>query len=155
MKPILNLLFAIWVLSGCSNKITSSNNSNSALEKKCIPVIEAFFSDISNGTPEVAVDNLLLSNSFINKSDSTILELKNKFILINKLSGKFVGYTLLKKREISNDLAIFSYLSKYETKFYRFVFLFYNNGSDVRIYKFMFDSVLDIEIEESLKLYTY
>jgi hypothetical protein len=38
-------------------------------------------------------------------------------------------------------------------KIYRLTFSFYNNDLAVKIYKFSFDDVIDIEMEESLKLY--
>lgn len=50
--------------------------------------------------------------------------------------------------------SIYSFLVKYEKKFYRFIFTFYNTGTKIKIYKFSYDDVLDLELEESLKLYT-
>lgn len=155
MKASLYLIIVLFILSACKSNIGSDEKPISELEQKCKLVIDSFFSELSNGRHDFAIENLLSSNPFMNKTDTAIKDLKLKFSLLNNVSGKFVGFTLLKKREISNDLAIFSYLAKYESKFYRFVFIFYNNGKEVRLYKFMFDSFVDIEIEESLKLYTY
>jgi hypothetical protein len=60
----------------------------------------------------------------------------------------------LKKRFMNDDIGMYSYLAKYDKKFYRFVFMFYNNGKTVKLYKFLFDDNIDLELEESLKFYT-
>jgi len=69
------------------------------------------------------------------------------------LAGPYRGESLLKKRTINDDIAVYSYLAKYDKKFYRFIFVFYNNGLKTRIYKFLFDDTAELEMEESLKLY--
>jgi hypothetical protein len=114
---------------------------------------KTFFNRI--GTPDyaAALDSLLLSNKNIDFTDSATTKLKEGFKNINELSGKYLGYKLLKKRIVLDDIAIYSYLVKYEKKFYRFIFIFYNTGAKVNIYKFAYDDVLDLELEESLKLY--
>jgi hypothetical protein len=134
---------------GCSN----SKNLNSGLDSECLPIVESFFSTISKNNYAEALTDLLQSNPYINTSDSTALDLVTKFKLINDRSGKFIGYQLLKKREIDNTLALYSYLAKYERKFYRFIFVFYKATDKAKIYRFSFDDAIDIEVEESLKLY--
>jgi hypothetical protein len=73
--------------------------------------------------------------------------------LNNLLSGAYRGKSLIKKKSINDDIAVYSYLAKYDKKFYRFLFVFYNNGIKTKIYKFLFDDTAELEIEESLKLY--
>jgi hypothetical protein len=102
---------------------------------------------------EAALNDLLQSNGDINLLDSPTIRLKSQFKDINQLSGEYIGYDLLKKRIIKNDLAIYSYLVKYKIKFYRFIFIFYNPDGQIKIFKFAYDDAADVELEESLKLY--
>lgn len=93
------------------------------------------------------------SNPNIDLLDSATLKLEAGFKTINKYSGSFVEYKLLRKRLLKDDIATFSYLVKFKKKFYRYVFMFYKAREKIVIYKFSYDDALDIELEESLKLY--
>jgi hypothetical protein len=123
------------------------------MDTVCVPVIDGFFKTVESGNYKGAIDELLSSNENIQLKDSGTIDMKNKFSAINELSGTYRGKSLLKKKSIQGDIAIYSYLVKYDKKFYRFVFEFYNNGVKTKIYKFLFDDNLEIELEESLKLY--
>jgi len=125
----------------------------SSVDSYCLAVTKNFFNRM--GTPEyaTALDSLLLSNKNIDFTDSATTKLREGFKNVNELSGKYLGYKLLKKRVVQDDIAIYSYLVKFEKKFYRFIFIFYNTGTRVSIYKFAYDDVLELELEESLKLY--
>jgi len=81
------------------------------------------------------------------------LILKKKFNDINESFGKFISYRLLRKKLLDDDLGVYAYFVRYEKKFYRFVFVFYNNGNEVKVYRFAFDDTADIELEEAIKLY--
>ena len=96
---------------------------------------------------------MLKGNEIINLQDSGTIIMQNKFSLLNETSGKFISAKLLRKRELDNDLAVYIYFVKYDKKFYRFTFTFYNNNNDVKIYKFAFDDTIDSEMVESLRLY--
>jgi hypothetical protein len=85
--------------------------------------------------------------------NSATVDLRNKFQFLNEAAGPYVGNSLLKERFLQDDIGIYSYLAKYDKKFYRFIFIFYNNGSKVRLYKFLFNDDLDDELEGSLKFY--
>jgi len=119
----------------------------------CNPVITKFFQNVELKKYDAAIDELLSENENIDLKDSATIALKSKFSVINQVSGVYRGNTLLKKRSIGDDIAIYSYLAKYDKKFYRFTFEFYNNGVRVKIYKFLFDDSVEFELEESLKLY--
>lgn len=127
--------------------------SISKLDSICIPVIDSFFQKIESNNYKAAVDDLLSSNENIDLKDSGTIAMKDRFSAINQFSGTYRGRSLLKKKSINDDIAVYSYLAKYDKKFYRFVFVFYNNGIRTKIYKFLFDDTAEIEIEESLKLY--
>jgi uncharacterized membrane protein len=147
MKGLIIIFILIGV--GCNSQ---SNKRN--IDMKAMSLIDSFFTNIRTKNATVAIDQLLASNPNINLNDSATFDLKEKFILINNASGIYIGYRILKKRLIEDDIAVYSCLAKYEKKFYRFVFLFYNNSQIVRLYKFLFDDDMDVELEGSLKFYT-
>jgi hypothetical protein len=149
-KSIKSLLILLASLS-CNNP---KNNFSSKLDSRCTPIIDHFFNMIESKNYEKALDTLLLSNENFDLKDSSTLDLKSKFYAINRLSGPFRGKELLKKRSINDAIAVYSYLVKYDKKFYRFVFVFYNNEISTKIYKFQFNDSIEEEVEESLKLYT-
>lgn len=140
-------VFISFFLDSCkSDKINT-------IDSPCLSIVKKFFIGIETSDYINALDSLLLSNSNIDFNDSTTIKLRDGFKNINELSGNFLGFKLLKKRFIEDDIAIYSYLVKYKKKFYRFIFIFYKTGEEVNIYKFAYDDVLDLELEESLKLY--
>lgn len=143
MKKLTGILIVI-LLFGCkSNRI----------DKECQPALDSFFVGIATGKHMESLDKFLRTNKNFSLQDSAVLDLRNKFNTLNIYSGKYIGYKLLKKRNLQDDVMVYSYLVKYERKFYRFVFIFYRPGDTPQIYKFLFDDVLDTELEESLKLY--
>ncbi len=90
----------------------------------------------------------------MNLSDSSVVNIRNQFKNINHQSGIYKGSKLLKQKSVGeNDLEAFIYFVKYERNYYRFTFIFYNNGDVSRLYKFYFDDNIVAELEESLKFY--
>ena len=132
----------------------NSQQPASKMDKIAIPIIEAFFAKVARGESDNAIATLLSGNPNIDQNDSSVIDLRNKFDIISNAVGDFRGKSLIKKRSLNEEVSVYSYLAKYEKKFYRFWFMFYNNGSKIAIYKFRFDDDLDVELEESLKLYT-
>lgn len=147
MNKLLTLLILISI--GCN-----SQSKKNILDESAMPLINAFFKTLQEKKPMAGLEELLGANPNINPKDSATLNLKNSFQFINEASGSFMGFRLLKKRSLENDLIIYSYLAKYDKKFYRFVFMFYNNGSNTKLYKFLFDDDLDEELEGSLRFYS-
>ncbi len=147
----LNLVLGFFCIafSGCKSESTSETKLDSTSRS----VINDFFRKMEANNYKTALDDLLQSNENIDLKDSSTILLKQRFDEINKFSGAYKGSSLLKKRIINSDIAVYSYLTKYDKKFYRFIFFFYNNGTETKIYKFMFNDTIEIEIEESLKLY--
>ena len=148
MKTFLALL----VLVSLSCK---SQQADSKMDKLATPIIETFFTKIATGEYDNALTNLLGGNPNITLNDSSVTDLRSKFELIHTSVGAFKSNSLIKKRTLNNSLSAYSYLAKYEKKFYRFLFIFYNNDSKTLIYKFSFDDNLDVELEESLKQYAF
>jgi hypothetical protein len=128
-------------------------NDSKYLSDNTQPTIRSFFADVQSGNYKRSLHDLLSKNENIDLQDSLTLQLENKFGVINEVSGRFVSERLLRKKELGDDLGVYVYLVKYEKKFYRFVFTFYNNGSSVKVYKFSFDDAIDIELEDGMKLY--
>ena len=147
MKTITAIL--IFIISGC-NFQTRTN----IIDKTALPLINSFFKNIRIKGASFALDEMISSNPNIDKKDSSTIDLESKIVSINEQSGAFMGYRLLKERILVDNIGIYSYLVKYEKKFYRFIFTFYNNGNTIKLYKFLFDDDLDVELEGSLKFYT-
>lgn len=147
------ILVIVCFIAGCRS--ADSVGGSSKLDKICIPIIDSFFQKIDSKNYNAAINDLLSSNENIDLRDSATISLKAKFSSINEVSGAFRGNSLIRKRNINDDIVAYSYLVKYDMKFYRFLFVFYNNGVRTRIYKFMFDDSVEAEMEESLKLYMY
>lgn len=144
--------FIILILHGCDRNKEKENDSE-YLDTQSSTIIKSFFESVQSGTYQNALAELLKKNRDIDLQDSMTLALERKFNAINQSSGKFVSDRLLRKKRIADDLGVYSYFVKYEKKFYRFIFTFYNNGSQVKIYKFSFDDVIDVELEEAIRLY--
>ncbi|MGN6492804.1 MAG: hypothetical protein ACTHLE_12470 [Agriterribacter sp.] len=152
---ILALSLLLFV-TNCKQHVGAQNNGEivTGIDKNASALISAFFNDIKSSNYNKALENLLLQNENIDPRDSATLSLREKFVGINQYSGKYVDSKLLKKRFVKDVIGIYTYLVRYEKKFYRFTFIYYDNGTKLRIYKFTFDDVLELELEESLKLYT-
>jgi hypothetical protein len=141
------ILLAAWLLTGC--KATEGKK----IQEECMPTINNFFLHLEKNDYVEALNNLLASNPNILPNDSSTVSMRKQFSEINQYSGAFRGKTLVNEKTIKDDVAAFSYLVKYEKKFYRFTFVFYNNGISTRIFKFSFDDSAEFELEESMKLY--
>jgi hypothetical protein len=153
MKKNLLLYILILITQLSCGQQQKRIDDSKYIDTKSIELVNSFFGKVKSGNYANALDELLGQNTNIDLKDSLTLSLKNKFSNINEYSGKFISYRLLLKKSLSNDLGVYSYIVKYDKKFYRFLFTFYNNESSVNIYKFSFDDTLDFEIEESLRLY--
>jgi hypothetical protein len=130
-----------------------NNEKEKNLDKIVVPIIEDFFAKIQSGEYKTAVDYLLGKNDNIDLRDSFTIRLREKFNNLNETSGSYISSRLMRKKLLEDDLGVYSYLVKYDKKFYRFVFVFYNNSKTVKIYRFSFDDTIDIELEEGIKLY--
>jgi hypothetical protein len=143
----------IIICFGISCKSSDNTEITGKFDTVCLPTIDSFFQKIESKNYNAAIDDLLSSNENIDLKDSATIALKGNFSIINQVSGAYRGKSLIKKKSINDDIAVYSYLAKYDKKFYRFIFVFYNNGIKTKIYKFLFDDTAELEIEESLKLY--
>jgi hypothetical protein len=141
-------------LCSCAQQSVKNPSTDSKyLNSKITPIIETFFNNVKSDKYKTALTDLFSQNENIDLHDSLTINLENKFNVINESSGRFISQRLLRKKELGDDLGVYVYLVKYEKKFYRFSFTFYNNESAVKIYKFSFDDTIDIELEDGMKLY--
>jgi hypothetical protein len=149
-KTLLLSVLIFEIILGCN----VTNKNILTMDKDCMPLIDTFFSKVYNNKAADALNDLLASNNNFNVNDSSMIDLKRKFKLINEYAGRNTGYKIVRKRELADDIAMYSCIVKYEKKFYRFIFTFYKSNSGTKIYKFAFDDNIDVEMEESLKYYT-
>lgn len=136
----------IFVFIGCSSN---------KLENKSLLIIDKLFQGLKNKKPDESLMKLLSLNKNINISDSATKSLITKFTYINSYSGAYLGNKLLLKRNIKDNIIIYSYLVMYKIKFYRFIFIFYKPDDVVLPYKFAFDDNVEFELEESQRLYLH
>ena len=152
MRQITLNCFLLLSLCSCAQQ-NKENDESKHLNEGVVVIINNFFKIMKSGNFNNAIDELLSNNENIDIQDSLALNLKSKFKDVNQSSGKLISYRLLRKKSLANDLGVYSYIVKYDKKAYRFLFTFYNNDTRIKIYKFSFDDTLDIELEESLRLY--
>lgn len=141
------------ILLAASLHVGCKSNEGKKIQQESMPTIDSFFLQIEKNDYAGAFNNLIASNPNILPSDSASISLRKQFSEIGGYSGAYRGRSLVNKKIIEDDLAGFSYLVKYDKKFYRFTFVFYNNGISTKIYKFSFDDNAELELEESMKLY--
>ena len=149
MKKVILHFILLISFYGCVQKKNNETDS-SYLYTRALPSIETFFSEIQSGNYKIAIDELFSKNHL---QDSVANFLKKKFDLMNETSGNLVSKRFLRKKEIGDDLGVYTYFVSYEKRFFRFTFIFYNNGSQVKIYKYSFDDTIDYELEEAIKMY--
>jgi len=157
MKKVIysKLIGFVVLLIGLSFSVggCTTNEKPNDLERYSKMSIDSFFQKVRDSNYKGAINGLLAQNENIDLRDSSTISLVTKFENINFISGSFKGYSIINSKLIGNDLGVFSCLAKYEKKFYRFVFVFYNNSISIKIYKFSFDDDLDVELQESIKPY--
>jgi hypothetical protein len=156
MKVKYSFLFLAVIIAsiGCSQSQSKTRDQETEIDKKSLPVIQSFFKKMESGEYKIAVDYLLAQNDNIGLQDSGTINLKLKFNQINENGDHFISQKLIRKKGIDNDLCVYSYFVKYERKYYRFIFVFYNNDKDTKITRFSFDDAIDVELEEAIKLYS-
>jgi hypothetical protein len=151
MNKFLTVFF---VFISIITNLNCNESKEDTIEVESNFITNRFFDKIQRNEYTQALDELLSQNKNIDLFDSSFVKLKEGYKDINEFSGKYIGNTLLKKRNINNVVAIYSYLVKYEKKFYRFVFTFYRPNKSTIIFKFAYDDLIILELEESLKMYS-
>ena len=148
-----NYIIQLTVVCLISLILGSCRIEPNSVDRECIATINTFFANVGKGHAKESLQDLVASNPYIDASDSASLKLIKGFTDISQLSGEYRGYKLIKKRIFQTDILVYSYLLKFERKFYRVIFMFYRASTPVRLYKISYDDMIDTELEESLKVY--
>jgi hypothetical protein len=151
MKYNHNVLFVSLVFSSCIF-LSCKTTRVTKFDRESTQIIENFLGQLGTDNDLNALKNLLSSNPNIPLTDSSTINLMDRFKILNEYSGKYVGNVQIRTKKLKDDVSIYSYLVKYEKKFYRFVFIFYKT-STVNIVKFSFDDDINFEMEQAIKLY--
>jgi hypothetical protein len=91
MKYLI-LIFISFVGFGCQSQNEIMPSENEATKQ-----VSVLFESIKAGQYDEVLLALLKSNDNLNLQDSSVIKLREQFRLINKSSGKFTDYRLLKK----------------------------------------------------------
>jgi hypothetical protein len=116
-------------------------------------MIDDFFSLYKSKTPDAALDYIFNTNKWMNESKDQIDNVKFKLNSALKNMGDLNGYTLITKKTLTEHLALYTYLVRYDRQPLRFSFLFYKPESQWRLHNFSFDAALDEELEEATRAY--
>ncbi|MEQ1797081.1 MAG: hypothetical protein ABL872_03960 [Lacibacter sp.] len=141
MKKLL-FLATVTMLS-----LTSSGQS------KPEEILNSFFKEYSKD-PASAVENIYATNTWSSRMKDGIETMKNE---VNKYTvayvGKYYGYELITKKQLSESFILYSYMVKYDRQPMRFIFKFYKPNDKWTLFAFTIDSDLDTELEQAAKLY--
>jgi len=101
-----------------------------------------------------AIDDLYATNAWTSRIKEGIDGIKKE---LNGYTvdyvGKYYGYELITKRQLSDSFVLYSYMVKYDRQPMRFSFKFYKPNNTWTLYSFAVDSNLDDELSEAAKLY--
>ncbi len=116
-------------------------------------LIKNFFNTYSKNSGK-AIEDLYSTNPWSVRIKDGIEGIKKE---VNSYTpeyvGKYYGYELIAKKQLSESFVLYSYLVKYDRQPMRFIFKFYKPDAKWTLYSFKIDSNLDAELEEAAKLY--
>lgn len=116
-------------------------------------IIKDFFTEYSN-KPALAIEKIYQTSIWTSRLKEGIEQMKNE---VNRYTvdyiGKYYGQELIVKKQLSNNFILYSYLIKYDRQPLRFIFKLYKPNDKWVLFSLKIDDALDVEIEESAKLY--
>lgn len=116
-------------------------------------VMDAFFKEYAIN-PSKAVEDIYSTNPWNSRVRDGIESMKNE---VNKYTidyiGKYYGYELITKKQLSESFILYSYMIKYDRQPLRFIFNLYKPNDQWFLLSFKIDGSLDDEIEEAAKVY--
>jgi hypothetical protein len=116
-------------------------------------LIKSFFATYSKN-PGKAVEDIYATNPWSARIKDGIENVKKEVNGYNvNYVGKYYGQELITKKQLSESFILYSYMVKYDRQPMRFVFKLYKPNDKWTLYSFKIDTNLDVEIEESAKLY--
>jgi hypothetical protein len=113
--------------------------------------VEQFFLDMQMGNYEQAVDFIYSDNPWIAKKYEDIQAVKDQFIGLPGLVGKYQNHTILIKEMVVNRYVFLHYFVAFERQPVSFTFEFYKPNDKWMIYSFSFADDVDTWIEERAK----
>lgn len=112
-----------------------------------------FFIEYSKN-PTNAVDNIYATNKWMSRAKDAIDNLKkNVQGYTEDFIGKYYGYEIITKKQLSESFVLISYLVKYERQPLRFTFELYKPNDKWILFSFNIDSDIDDEVEQAAKIY--
>lgn len=125
------------------NKVTISNEK--------IDIIDTFFSQYQVN-PQLALSTLALSNPFLDSSQVTLMTAKLTDLLPQ--IGKYHGYDLITRNEVSSNYVLYSYILYHERQPIKFNFIIYKLPKQTwKISNVEFSADLEEELKQSSQLY--
>lgn len=126
---------------------------NSFAQNSPDAIIKTFF-DAYAKNPSKAVEDIYATNPWTARIKDGIENMKNEVSgYTNDFVGKYYGYELITKKQLSESFILYSYMVKYDRQPIRFVFELYKPNDKWTLFSFKIDSNIDDEIEQAAKLY--
>jgi hypothetical protein len=114
-------------------------------------IIVTFFSQISIGEVDKAIELLYISNPWILYKTDDIKQIKSKLTNLTDLVGEYQGNELLTEYVVAKRYAYLYYFVAYDRQPIKFVFEFYKPKDKWMIYSFSFNAEMTDEIEQGIK----
>ena len=116
-------------------------------------LIKKFFNDYPKNTNR-AVDDLYSTNPWTTRIKDGIDNIKKELNGYNEdFVGKYYGYELITKKQLSESFVLYSYMVRYDRQPMRFIFKMYKPNNKWSLYSFSVDSDLDDEVQEAAKIF--
>jgi hypothetical protein len=116
-------------------------------------IINTFFKEYAK-TPSKAVEDIYATNPWTARIKDGIEAMKQE---VNKYTvdyvGKYYGYELITKKQLSESFILYSYMVKYDRQPMRFIFKLYKPNDRWTLFSLDIDSDLDDELEQAAKIY--
>jgi hypothetical protein len=116
-------------------------------------IINAFFKEYPKN-PGQAVEDIYATNPWASRIRDGVENMKNE---VNKYNidyiGKYYGYELITKKQLSESFVLYSYIVKYDRQPLRYIFKLYKPNDKWTLYSFKIDMDLDDELEQAAKLF--
>ena len=101
--------------------------------------------------PMKAFDYAFATNSWMERNQDAVDNLKNQYGNLLALIGQYHGYELITEKSIGERLKLFSFMVKYERQPIRLTFLLYKPHKTWQVQNLKYDDKLDEELEEAAK----
>ena len=122
-----------------------------SLDNDFLSRIDEFFSKLQSANYEQAIDFIYSDNPWIAKKYDDIQSVKDQFIGLPGLVGKYQNHTILIEEMVADRYIFLHYFVSFERQPVSFTFEFYKPDNKWMIYSFSFADDIDTWIEERAK----